>query len=91
MRTRINPKPILLAALKGERIPPGRKMGVVYSRFIFTRYMREQGRTTEDITAYMGKDRATVSHYDIKYDEEYEFNPEFRELADWFNIIKEQR
>ena len=38
----------------------------------------------------MGKDRATVSHYDIKYDEEYEYNPEFRELADWFNLIKEQ-
>jgi hypothetical protein len=90
MRTRIDPKPILLAALRGEEIPPGRKMGVVYSRFIFTRYLRAQGKTTEDIAAYMGKDHATVSHYINKYTVEYEFNQEFRELADWFNQIKEQ-
>lgn len=91
MRKRIDPRPILLAALKGEEIPPGRKLGVVYSRFIFANHLRTQGKTTEDIAAYMGKDHATVSHYINKYTVEYKFNPEFRKIADWFNLIKEQR
>jgi chromosomal replication initiation ATPase DnaA len=90
MREKIDPKPILLAALKGERIPPGRKLGVVYSRFIFANHLRTQGETLEEIGNRLGKDHATVCHYINKYTVEYTFNPEFRELADWFNKIKEQ-
>jgi hypothetical protein len=90
MRTRIDPKPILLAALMGEQIPPGRKVGVVYSRFIFANHLRLQRKNQEEIGAEMNRDRSTISYYLRKYDEEYEFNPEFREFADWFNQIKEQ-
>lgn len=90
MRTRINPKPILLAALMGEQIPPSRKVGVVYSRFIFANYLRLQRKNQEEIGAVMNRERSTISYYLRKYDEEYRFNPEFRELADWFNLIKEE-
>lgn len=90
MRKRIDPKPILLSALKGEAIPPGRKMGLVYCRIIVARHHREQGKTQEEVGACLGKDRATISYYDRKYDMEYKYNPEFRELADWFNQMKEQ-
>jgi chromosomal replication initiation ATPase DnaA len=44
----------------------------------------------EKIGNRLNKDHATVSYYDRKYDENYRFNPEFRELADWFNIVKEE-
>ena len=90
MRKRINPKPILLAALMGEQIPPGRCKNITYCRFIWARHLRLQGFTLEEIGDKLNKDHATVSYYDRKYDENYRFNPEFRELADWFNIIKEQ-
>ena len=43
-----------------------------------------------EIGAVMNRERSTVSYYLRKYDEEYKYNPEFRELADWFNQIKEQ-
>lgn len=90
MRTRINPKPILLAALKGEQIPPGRYMDLTYCRFIMARHLRLLGLGLEEIGNRLNKDHATVSYYDRKYDENYRFNHEFRELADWFNLIKEQ-
>lgn len=91
MRTRIDPRPILLAALKGERIPPGRYMDITYCRFIMARHLRLQYKNQEQIGAAMGKHHSTISYYMRKYDEEYRSNPEFRELADWFNQIKEQR
>ena len=90
MREKIDPKPILLAALKGEQIPPGRKVGVVYSRFIFANHLRLQRKNQEEIGAVMNRNRSTISYYLRKYDEEYRFHPEFRELADWFNIVKEE-
>lgn len=89
MRKRINPKPILLAALQGEQIPPGRYMDITYCRFILACHLRLQYNNQEEIGAVMGKHRSTISYYLRKYDEEYRFNPEFRELADWFNQIKE--
>lgn len=90
MRTRIDSKPILLAALMGEQIPPGRKVGVVYSRFIFANYLRLQHKNQEQIGAAMGRNHSTIAYYLCKYDIEYKHNHEFRELADWFNQIKEQ-
>lgn len=90
MRKRINPKPILLAALMGEQIPPGRYKNITYCRLIWARHLRLRYKNQEEIGAVMNRDRSTVSYYLRKYDEEYRFNPEFRELADWFNIIKEQ-
>ena len=90
MRKRIDPKPILLAALMGEQIPPGRKVGVVYSRFIFANHLRLQRKNQEEFGAVMNRERSTISNNLRKYDEEYRFNPEFRELADWFNIVKEE-
>ena len=90
MRTRIDPKPILLAALMGERSPPGRYMNITYCRFIWARHLRLQGLGLEEIGNRLNKDHATVSYYDRKYDENYKYNPEFRKLADWFNLIKEE-
>lgn len=88
MRKRIDPKPILLAALQGEEIPPGRYKNITYCRFIWSRHLRLQRKNQEEIGAVMNRDRSTISYYLRKYDEEYRFNPEFRELADWFNQIK---
>lgn len=90
MITRIDPRPILLAALKGEEIPPGRYKNITYCRFIWARHLRLQGFGLEEIGNRLNKDHATVSYYDRKYGENYRFNPEFRELADWFNLIKEK-
>jgi hypothetical protein len=90
MRKRIDPKLILLAALRGEEIPPGRYKNITYCRFIWARHLRLQGLGLEEIGNRLNKDHATVSYYDRKYDENYRFNPEFRELADWFNIVKEE-
>ena len=90
MRTRIDSKPILLAALQGEWIPPGRYMDITYCRFILARHLRLQHKNQEQIGAVMNRERSTISYYLRKYDEEYRFNPEFRELADWFNIVKEE-
>lgn len=61
MRKRINPKPILLAALKGERIPPGGYMDITYCRFIMARHLRLQGLGLEEIGNRLNKDHATVS------------------------------
>ena len=61
-----------------------------YCRFILARHLRLQGLGLEKIGNSLNKDHATVSYYDRKYDENYRFNPEFRELADWFNIVKEE-
>ena len=90
MRTRIDPRPILLAALKGEQIPPGRYMDITYCRFIMARHLRLRYKNQEEIGAAMGKNHSTVSYYLRKYDVEDKYIPEFRELADWFNLIKEQ-
>jgi hypothetical protein len=90
MRKRIDPKPILLAALKGEEIPPDRYKNITYCRFIMARHLRLQRKNQEEIGAEMNRDRSTISYYLRKYDEEYKYNPEFRELADWFNIVKEE-
>ena len=90
MSKRIDPQPILLAALMGEQIPPGSYMDITYCRFIWARHLRLQGLSLKEIGNRLNKNHATVSYYDRKYDENYRFNPEFRELADWFNIVKEE-
>ena len=90
MRTRIDPKPILLAALMGEQIPPGRFMDITYCRFIWARHLRLQHKNQEQIGAAMGRNHSTIAYYLCKYDIEYKHNHEFRELADWFNIVKEE-
>lgn len=87
---RIDAKPILLAALKGEPIPEGRRLALPYCRFIFAHYLREKCKNLEEIGKVLNKNHSTVSYYLQKYDEEYKYNPEFRELADWFNLIKEE-
>ena len=47
MRKRINPKPILLAALQGEEIPPGRCKNITYCRFIWARHLRLRYKNQE--------------------------------------------
>ena len=81
----------MLIALRGDPIPEGRYASITYCRFIWARYLRERCKNQEEVGAVMNKNRSTISYYLRKYDEEYRFNPEFRELADWFNLIKEQR
>ena len=61
MITRIDPRLILLAALKGERIPPGRYMDITYCRFILARHLRLQRKNQEEIGAEMNRDRSTVA------------------------------
>jgi sulfur relay (sulfurtransferase) DsrC/TusE family protein len=54
------------------------------------RHLRLRFKNQEEIGAAMGKHHSTISYYLRKYDEEYMYNPEFRELADWFNQIREK-
>ena len=74
----------------GEQIPPGRCKNITYCGFIWARYLRERCKNQEEVGALMNRNRSTISYYLSKYDAEYKYNPEFRELADWFNLIKEQ-
>ena len=50
----------------------------------------KKNKIQEEIGKVLNKGRSTVPYYLQKYDEEYKYNTEFRELADWFNLIKEE-
>ena len=81
---------ILLAALRGEAIPQGRYLDLVYCRYIMSHYWRPKCKNLEQVGAKIGKSHSLVSYYLKKYNEEYMYNPIFRVYAEWFNLIKEE-
>lgn len=58
-----------------------RKSKVVYARMIVAKFLRMHDWTIVDIGGYLNKDHATVSYYLKKFEIEYDYNAEIRELA----------
>ena len=50
----------------------------VYARMIFAHLCREQGATVVTIAKDMQHNHTTVIHYLKKYNDDYQFTPEFR-------------
>lgn len=59
-----------------------RKQQYVYARMLFARYCRAVGTSYSDIARAMNRDHSTVKFYLRRFDEDYRFNREFREIAE---------
>lgn len=68
-------------------VGPSRKRKYVYARMIFAHLCWERGATKVAIARDIKKDHATVIYYLKKYNDDYQFTPEFREYA---NDVKKQ-
>lgn len=58
------------------------KRAYLYPRMIVAYHLRTQGWVYEDIAYMLNRDHSTVIYYLKKYDDEYRYNAEFRNLAD---------
>lgn len=58
-----------------------RRRNVVYARMLVAKSLRMYDWTIENIASYLNKDHSTISYYLKKFEEEYSFNTEIRELA----------
>lgn len=80
-----------IAEIMGVTFPEiaGRKRirKYVYARMIFAHLCREQGATIVTIAKEMQHNHATLIYYLKKYNDDYQFTPEFREYA---NDVKKQ-
>lgn len=54
----------------------------LYPRMIVAYHLRMMGWRLYDIAFILNRDRTTISYYLKKYDDEYRFNEDFRNLAD---------
>lgn len=54
----------------------------LFPRMIVAYHLKTQGWTTTDIGFVLNRDHSTISYYLKKYDDEYRFNEDFRNLAD---------
>lgn len=54
----------------------------LFPRMIVAYHLRTQGRTVSDIGFMLNRNHSTISYYLKKYDDEYRFNEDFRNLAD---------
>lgn len=58
------------------------KRAYLFPRMIVAYHLRKQGWIISDIGFILNRDRTTISYYLKKYDDEYRFNEDFRNLAD---------
>ena len=58
-----------------------RKRNVVYARMIYAFFCREKGESITDISTEMKHDHSTVIYYLRKFNDDYKFNPKFREIV----------
>lgn len=54
----------------------------LFPRMIVAYHLRTQGWTVSDIGFMLNRNHSTISYYLKKYDDEYRFNEDFRNLAD---------
>jgi hypothetical protein len=54
----------------------------LFPRMIVAHHLRMQGWKISDIGFILNRDRTTISYYLKKYDDDYRFNEDFRNLAD---------
>lgn len=58
------------------------KRAYLFPRMIVAYHLRTQAWIISDIGFILNRDRTTISYYLKKYDDEYRFNEDFRNLAD---------
>ena len=54
----------------------------LYPRMIIAYHLRTMGWTIYNIAYMLNRDHSTIMYYLKKYDDEYRFNEDFRNLAD---------
>ena len=58
-----------------------RKRNIVYARMIYTHLCKGKGESITDIALEMKHDHSTVIYYLRKFNDDYKFNPKFREIV----------
>lgn len=67
-----------------------REYSLVYRRIIIAKYLHDHYPTsTVEIGKVLKKHHTTILHYMKLYDSEYEYNSDFRELAE--SVMKEEK
>ncbi|MDR1459715.1 MAG: hypothetical protein LBI60_05830 [Bacteroidales bacterium] len=64
-----------------EIVGKSRKRNKVYARMIFAKYMTEKGYTIQRVSKKMKHSHSTVVYYVKKYKDDFQYNPEFREIV----------
>ena len=58
-----------------------RKRNVVYARMIYAYFCKEKGESITDISKEMKHNHSTIVYYLQKFNDDYKYNPKFREIA----------
>jgi chromosomal replication initiation ATPase DnaA len=63
----------------------------VFARMIYAHFCSQQGASITDIASEIRHDHNTISYYLRKFEDEYKYNPKFREIASGIeNILMEK-
>jgi len=65
----------------GDIAGSSRKRRIVFARMIYSHFCNKKRETVTGIAAEMKHDHSTISYYLRKFDDEYKFNPKFREIV----------
>lgn len=71
----------------GEYITKSRKRDGFYSRMIFVYHCRKAKMKLTQIAKFVHRDHSSMLHLLNKYEDDFRFNPQFRELATRVNDI----
>jgi len=58
-----------------------RKRHIVFARMIYSHFCSMKGETITSIAAEIKRNHSTIIYYLRKFDDDYRFNPKFREIA----------
>ncbi len=64
-----------------------RKRDYFFARVLFVYHCRQLKMTLTQIAKHIHRDHSTMLHFLRKYREDYDYNPQFRELADKVNQL----
>ncbi len=64
-----------------------RKRGYFFARVLFVYHCRQLKMTLTQIAKHIHRDHSSMLHFLRKYREDYDYNPQFRELADKVNQL----
>ena len=64
-----------------------RKRSLFYARMLFVYHCRRLKMTLTQIAKHIHRDHSSMLHFLRKYDDDFNYNPQFRELADKVNQL----
>ena len=64
-----------------------RKAEYVFARMLFASHAFKAGCKMSNIARYIYRDRTTIVHCLVKFDDEYQFNKDFREQSEQVNKL----